>query len=333
MVMKEDITLLQGEQALPGAPLIKLTDGRSCIPQHYLQFQHTRETVEALILDIEFSPAYPIFVCAGVEGIYLQVGIIGPDNYRPASKQKIVYGRKWRVEPQLPSSEIIQTAFLALQKAREHEVRELFSLNIDGVKTTPFNNHQDLPLIAQLGCELTETDDTPAIEQTFGQFVDNISYNKAKFEVVSIEERSFGNYLIDLFLQPSKETYLPELVGKEPVRISLLLDSLSISSFMYALMDSCLNLSNRYVEDHFSYRGFQRFSRKNDIMAIGRLSALARERERVKVMDQFTDDLEQANYDTDTTRVPTLNDGLLSQKIQAQLSSFGELEGILPLLP
>jgi len=147
-----DLNLNTGERALDNAPRLTLRNGRSCIPQHYLQYAHSRESVEALMNNVEFCDNYPIFVCEDAGGIYLQIGIVGFDNYKASKKQtgpKIVFGRKWRVEPNLPSSEIIQTAFLAIKKAREHELRELFTFNIGGKVTTPFNNHHDLPLMAR----------------------------------------------------------------------------------------------------------------------------------------------------------------------------------------
>jgi hypothetical protein len=125
--------------------------------QHYLSYQHSLQSVEQLLLDIDFDPRYPIFVSQADadlsaktgSGLYVQVGIVGVDNYKSSDngQEKLVYGRKWRVEPQLPSSEIIQTIFLALKKAREHEIRELFRLEHKDKMTTPLNNHHDFPLL------------------------------------------------------------------------------------------------------------------------------------------------------------------------------------------
>ena len=146
------ISLLPGESPIENAPSVKLDNGGLCIPQHYLRYHHTRQSVERIILDIDYSDRYPVFVCEDDSGLYLQVGIVGYDNYAPRASQsglKVVYGRKWRVEPQLPTSEIIQTVFLALKKAREHEVRELFRFHHRSGSTTPFNTHHDLPLMSQ----------------------------------------------------------------------------------------------------------------------------------------------------------------------------------------
>ena len=145
----KSIALLQAsEKPITNAPPVQLGNGEHCIPQHYLLFSHTRESVEQIVLNIEFHKNYLVFVCEDHTGIYIQIGIIGFDNFAPSDQrqqQKVVYGRKWRVEPQLPTSEIIQTVFLALKSAREHEVRELFKLTSECRITTPFSNHHDLP--------------------------------------------------------------------------------------------------------------------------------------------------------------------------------------------
>jgi len=53
-------TLLDGEKALENAPKTELADGRFCIPQHYLSYQHTLKSVEQILLDIDCDPRYPI---------------------------------------------------------------------------------------------------------------------------------------------------------------------------------------------------------------------------------------------------------------------------------
>ena len=144
------VTLFKGEFAFENTPKTVLDDGRTCVPQHYLKYCHTLLSFEELLLQIEYSDRYPIFVCEDESGLYLQVGIIGEDNYinnTHNGSSKMVYGRKWRVEPKLPTSEIIQTVLLAIKTAREHEVREKLRLNINGKVTTPFNNHHDINIL------------------------------------------------------------------------------------------------------------------------------------------------------------------------------------------
>lgn len=160
--MKATHTLLPGEIPMPQAPQIKLDDGTNCIPQHYLSYHHTKSSVQDLVADIDYDPHYLLFADEDKGGIFIQVGIVGLDNYISKhfqAHQKIVYGRRWRVEPNLPSSEIIQTCFLALMKAREHEIRELVKLHQKGKTTTPFSCHHDLPLMAMSSKTQANNDD------------------------------------------------------------------------------------------------------------------------------------------------------------------------------
>ncbi len=150
--MQKLTTLRPGEKSMSKAPVVKLSNGEYCIPQHYLTYHHTIESVEALICDIDYDPRYVVFAAQELGCIYIQVGVVGHDNYASSTQKKdqlkLLFGRKWRVEPELPTSEIIQSVFLAIKKSREHEVRELLKLNINNSITTPFNTHVDLPLMA-----------------------------------------------------------------------------------------------------------------------------------------------------------------------------------------
>ncbi|MCO1335298.1 hypothetical protein MO867_13250 [Microbulbifer sp. OS29] len=135
-----------GESPIEHTPNVSQENGNHCIPQHYLIYMHTRETVGQLVLEIDYSVNCLICVDQDAGGIFIQVGVVGPDNYRgDARDNKIVYGRNWQVESTLPASEIIQTGFLAIKKAREHEIRERFRLKSGAYIGTPFNNHHDLP--------------------------------------------------------------------------------------------------------------------------------------------------------------------------------------------
>ena len=92
--------LLPGETPLKQAPKTRLSNGSECIPQHFLEFNHDMHSIRQILKDIRYCDRYPLFVCKDSGGIYLQVGVIGTDNYQGKNTQplKIVYGRKWRVE-------------------------------------------------------------------------------------------------------------------------------------------------------------------------------------------------------------------------------------------
>lgn len=331
------IALLPGEKAMPDAPIVPLNDNCGCIPQHYLEYAHTLESVESIVLDIQFDDNFPLFVSEDHSGMYLQVGVIGIDNYLPEATQqddKIVYGRRWRVESQLPTSEIIQTAFLAFQKAREHEVRERFRFHSNGKTTTPFNTHHDLPLMAQdptrfaLQSEHTSHD----IPNQLNYYLSMVTYDRCNIEFKQAERRANGQWIIDLTIKPSKHSSLPELVGNtSQTSITLLMPQICLNSLLHALMDTFLTWSNQYVEQHFTFQGFARFSRNNSVAAISELSYLTRQREAGNSIDSFTHIFANSNYETDKTRVPVLSDTPLSRKLRAQLAKSKVKRGILPL--
>lgn len=142
------------EKPIDGSPTVTLNNGNQCIPQHFYTFNHTLESVKKLVKRISFSNKFNPYVFEDESSICLQIEIIGHENYHYSnSKREIkkVYGRKWRIERNLPTSEIIQTTMLAIKVAIEHELRELLKLNDtqENFTSTPFNNHQDLPLICK----------------------------------------------------------------------------------------------------------------------------------------------------------------------------------------
>lgn len=336
-------TLLAGEKALDNAPKAELTDGRFCIPQHYLSYQHSLQSVEQLLLDIDFDPRYPIFASqAGSDtesGIYVQVGIIGVDNYKSGDngQEKVVYGRKWRVEPQLPSSEIIQTVFLALKKAREHEIRELLRLEYQDKMTTPFNNHHDLPLLTNSReCLQPTINKAPLQAQALFSFeietlLKSIRYDGMQFELLSFMLRPTGEYLIELSALTQTKSPLAEL--RDTQYLSLLINKLDINYFAHQLMQQLIHLSDRYIDENFYYRGFNRFSWKNDIKAIAQLSTEVRQLHKSVDSESFNQHWQQSNYETDQSRIPVVSSGPLWSKLQNQLKPFSPIVNTLPIAP
>lgn len=337
------LPLLPGETPLPMAPAVVLDDGTNCIPQHYLSYQHTKSSVENIIAEIECDPKLVLFVDEDHASIFIQVGIIGKDNYvkhEDQSAEKIVYGRRWRVEPQLPSSEIIQTAFLALSKAREHEIRELFKYTIVSVNTlgdqqhkgnitTPFSCHHDLPLIAMSrATNSTQTREVLSLEQ-MQACLSRVRYDSAKIELQSCTQLAGEQRLLGFTVIPGSKTTLPELHEQIDTHY-VVLDDQSEDGLMYALMDALLQMSNRYVEEHFCFKGFARFSRKHSMQKISALSAKTRVTHGTQGDIDFANTFADANYETDSTRVPRLSDGKLGEKIRSQLNEFDIKYGLMP---
>ena len=74
--MDKDVLLRLGENVMPKAPTVQLNNGKYCIPQHYLTYQHTLQSVEELICDIEYDPRYVVFADKGRMGfIYKWVSL------------------------------------------------------------------------------------------------------------------------------------------------------------------------------------------------------------------------------------------------------------------
>ncbi|MFA0790128.1 hypothetical protein ACCI51_06180 [Microbulbifer echini] len=325
--------LNSGEKAIAGAPRLTINNSkRSYVPQHFLQYAHTKETVEELVLDIRFDEKFPVFVCEDNSGVYIQVGIIGYDNYTPLLKQsskKIVYGRKWRVEPYLPTSEIIQTVFLALQKAREHEVRELFKLSHRPMTSTPFNTHHDLPLMVELAEELMMSIANTGASKIkwVDHWFDDLSYDAARFTNAKVNPLRNGGYLIEVSIDKAPRSRLPELDNGD---VAFVVSDLSRNTIYHCLMEALVNLSNRHVAEKFTYKGFARFSVNVDIIATGKLSLTSRNTSKIKTDTEFLNKLEKLNDEIDSNRVPVISKGELGINIIRRLLSFIPLHGFLP---
>jgi len=336
-------TLLVGESPIKNAPSVLLDNGKLCVPQHFLTFKHTKLSVENLVLDIEYDERFIVFVGEQQNQVYLQVGIVGEDNYQSSQSKKIVYGRKWLVELELPTSEIIQTAFLALKKAREHEVRELFRFHEPANKTvfsTPFNNHQDLPLIVQnselIGCEKTVFTQEQIIKKIKKSLM-NVSYDETTLTIIRFESIA-GQWLVQLNVLTSNKTTLPELLpdcntntntntNKHP--ISFILNTLSENEFFHQLMQGLIQLSDSHVDENFTYKKVARFSRHVSVEKLAKLSSKVRKFNKSE-HHEFTKMFVDSNYQVDQSRVPKLSDSLLSVKIKQCLKGFTKLDGILP---
>ncbi|TXR53638.1 hypothetical protein [Reinekea thalattae] len=325
-----------GEQAITNAPRVQLNNGSMCIPQHYFSYQHTLQSVEQVVSGIDYSARYPIFVDQDAGGVYLQVGIVGQDNYKTHIKNKLVYGRKWRVEGNLPTSEIIQTAFLAIKTAREHEVRELLRLERQGGTATPFNNHHDLPLMAKnpdllidepTTLAINSDDRLPQFKLLLTDLLQGLYFDHGQFSLLTVEQRRANQYLVDIQLSSA---CADEWSFGDAGTVTLMLKQPTLNGFLYALMDELIEQSNTHVEEHFTYMGFARFSRSNSVQAIADFSIALRKNHQSTAQQTVQPFFEQNNYDTDQTRVPTVRQGVLGDKLKANLAGFQPLEGILP---
>jgi len=322
--MVKEVPLRLGEKVMPKAPKILLSNGDYCVPQHYLTYHHTLQSVEALICDIEYDPRYVVFAAQELSGIYIQVGVVGHDNYHKKSTQKesqlkLLFGRKWRVEPELPTSEIIQSVFLAIKKSREHEVRELFKLTLNNSTTTPFNTHIDLPLMAEFYDKdqcISEPIAATSTEQKINEVLNKINYDNSQLSLLDAQQRPNGLWLVDIKVQQTERSTLPEM---DNATLYLMVDELSLNALSRTLMQEFIRLSDLHVDKHFSYQGFHRFDPDIDIADIADLSQQSRKHE---LAAHFASEFSKSNKEIDLMRIPTVKEGVLAQKHKQIIEQF-----------
>jgi hypothetical protein len=320
--MLKEVPLRLGEKMMPKAPFVQLSNGEYCVPQHYLTYHHTLPSVEALICDIEYDPRYVVFATQDAGGIYIQVGVVGHDNYHKMPSQselKLLFGRKWRVEIELPTSEIIQSVFLAIKKSREHEIRELFKLSLNNSTTTPFNTHIDLPLMAEFydkpQCHISSAVSESA-EKKIISILACISYDQSKLCLKQVEQRGNGLWLVDIELERTSGSSLPETGANT---LYLQVADLSMNTLSRALMQEFIKVSDLHVDENFSYRGFHRFDPNIDIADIADLSQQSRKHE---LAAHFANEFSKTNYEIDQRRIPPVQAGALAQKNKAIIDYF-----------
>jgi len=306
-----------GESVTENAPVLSRGDAGQCIPQHFLRYAHTIQTVEAVVTKINYDPRYPIFVSQDGAGIFIQIGIVGPDNYKDVP-DKLVYGRRWRVEPNLPTSEIIQTVFLALKKAREHEMRERFVWSHAGRKTTPFNGHHDLPYMARNPQIFSAHSPLPLRDVISG-----VRYDGMQLLISHNIDLPSGEILLTLAPRTEIDGEFSRLCKDG---FSIICQDLRPTTVLNAIFESCLRTSDAHVDEHFRYDGFARFSQDVDVLAISDMSAETRQcPSKYLPQDQaeaFMNTLTTDNYETDQTRIPVLLDNPHNRRIDAQLGAM-----------
>jgi hypothetical protein len=334
------------EMPISGAPSIPINPSQQCIPQHYLQYQHTHKSVSDIVNDIEFDIRYPIFVSIDESSLVLQVGILGRDNYKAndaANPLHIVYGRKWRVEKNLPSAEIIQTVYLALQKAKEHEIREVFTLldTYSQKHSTPFSGHHDTPLLASTIAASTISPIEPSPSgkpwqpQVLQQALDAVKFDGQKLLLTQYIVLDTTRVVVDIELcQVDSNTdhysavvgnFFPEFAG---AKISLILTDDNANTLYHQLMQQFISLSHEHVAEHFTYRGFKRFSRSVDVAQIGATSIAIRARE-WRQEASFMANIKAFNQQVDATRVPVLQAG---QQAAFIVQQYEHIAGHKPIL-
>ncbi|MFT6408991.1 MAG: hypothetical protein ACJAQ6_002414 [Arenicella sp.] len=314
-----------GETPVAFSPTIRLSNGEHAVPQQYLDVDRKLDNLSNVVAHISVPKGYQLF--AGQEGscMYLVVGIIGKENY-PASAEslkidKIVYSRRWIIEPTTPTSEIVQTALLAVKKAREHEVRELFTVRIEqGSRiATPFNCHLDLPLMAGNQSALSSA---PALE--VADQLKDIKFAGYSFEIQ--QQISLGRKQLFELAVIGRSAHFRELADSS---ISVICEHQDKRDFVHQLITALIARSERFVAELVSFKGFSRFSHTLDPIELAKFSYQTRN---IEVTDaRFDTNFKDMSYKVDSSKAPFYNDGELGRQQRYLISSFNNLGGYLPL--
>lgn len=325
------------ETEMVGAPSVTLRNGNRVTPQHYFRFDQTLESLRAILVHVECHPSILLFADKEAGNLYIQASIVGQENYPQSvgtQAKKLVYGRKWLIRGDTPTSEIIQTAFLAIKKIREHEVRELLTLKDTktGRHSAIFSSHQDLPLMAD-NRQLLANQQTNGVAplSSIVEVLELIRFDKRRIRVIDILQRS-NNVIVDIALEAQKTPHKPQapLTEFNELELSLVLKNSHGQLFLYELMEALIAHSDRFVAETFSYKGFTRFSWDNSPSQIANLSITTRPYTRDMKNARFAAVFKHANFQTDAARTPPLGQGPLAEKNRQILTQFKALEGHMP---
>lgn len=314
---------------------IRILPEISAFPQHYYVYSHNLKSVSNILAEIQYDDAFLLFACEDDCGIYLQVGLIGIESYpllRQSACPKIVYGRKWRIDADMPTPEIVQTAFLAIQKAKEHELRELFTLCAASNKqaASPFSCHQDVDLLQLYFLNSSTLTQTTVTLDNVNELTSHIRLSDRPLIVECITPLPNSRLLIDAKVDAQYETssILPEEFKNQ--HISWIVDVNQPHSFYYEALASCISISNKHVAEQFTYKGFARFSEQLNPLDIAVVSLKSRPYSKQASDLQFSEAFRKENFQIDANRVPAMGRGVLRQTNQRKLETYKGLTGFLP---
>lgn len=326
-----------GETPLPFAPAVRLQNGVEQVPQQYLQVQRTLANLENILAQITIPKGYLLFAGKESELLYIVVGVVGAENYPPSVQHskhaKIVYGRRWLIEASTPTSEVVQTAMLAIKKAREHELREQFvvrSNNTSGrqggsKRATPFNCHQDLPLMAASPHAFDAPDDTPLDPKSLRQLLGSMSVDGDALRLIEITPLGANHIVSFEVAESSQHSQFSDLQARP---LHAVCDQLTADHVLHRILKSCLTESDRWVEEQVAFKGFKRFSETVSPTAVAEFSVKTR---RVEVSDKrFNNAFSDMSYAVDSAKAPLINAGELGRRQRAQLANYRSLQGYLP---
>lgn len=328
------LALAPGETPMPLAPVVRLHDGTARVPSQYLLFNQTLEAVQAVLDRIRYRHDILLFAStedANPDRVYIQVGIIGMENYpynATEHPRKLLYGRKWRVERDLPTSELIQAVFLAIKCVEEHEAREVFTYR----GRTVFNNHFDIPLMREwMAGQPGEVESRHESPEAVQALMDHARYHGCRVRVDDVAHRRNGRVVMDVVFERDEAMpyFNPHLQG---VSLTVLCDDAKSSSLIYGLMDAILHYVTRHVEENFTLDDFARFSRSISVEQLRAFLRFHRDRASLEFAqaptEAFFASAEAMNGAIGTTRPPVLRSADLG--VARYLDSQQPLGGIMP---
>ena len=308
---------LYGEIPLPFAPQICLSNGQCAVPQQYLKVERSVANLEEILEKINFAEDYLLFADQHNGVLSIQVGIIGCENYpytdQQAQEKKIVYGRRWLIEPSAPTSEVIQTAMLAIKKAREHELREHVLFYVDEhIKTTPFNSHMDLPLMSKDAhfFKADNIDNQRSLKQRIETLLQSVEMRLSSIRLDKITVIDETRTLIDLQINSEVEnTHFPEFNDQ---LVSILSNGFDAPEFLHELMNALVKCSDRYIEENFMFDGFARFSQE---ICPQRIAHFSHQTRKIQHKDpRFHRHFREMSYDVDASKAPNYASGKLGEQ-------------------
>ena len=169
---------------------------------------------------------------------------------------------------------------LALKKIREHEIREKFFFRTrNNNTTTPFNSHMDLPLMAD-NAELFTTAENqkqnPLTEDSLRELLSRVTISTLSVQLKSQLSLSGNRHLLELSVIGNAQTEhaFAELLDQD---LNIIVDNLSKAQVLHQLLNELIAISDRWVEEHFLFNGFARFSRTQCPERIGEFSLATRQ--------------------------------------------------------
>ena len=234
----------------------------------------------------------------------------------------------------MPNPEIVQTVFLAVQKAKEHEVRELLLYKPSNRKSfaTPFSCHQDIDLLKRVSDTQSNryqdsyvNDETSAIEA-----FKHLQFAGRPFLVKNVIPLPGKRLLVDAALDLTKARSEPLPEEFTEAMFSVIVDTDVNNSLFYRLIEFCIAKSNQHIAETFYYKRFNRFSENLSPELVANVSLNSRPYTQQMKDLAFTQVFKTENAKVDGGRVPAMGVAPLKKVNLDKLQKESVLHGFLP---